>query len=246
MAKIIRKLRHEISELPVLNKLKPYILKHYNKYASKKKNEVFLKRGLLVLSEFDRVLTDIGINYSLVFGTLLGAVREKGFIKHDMDIDVSISSESFSNDIEQSLKAAGFKLIKRFETDNGLFGREDTYKRYGVTIDIFYFYPYDDQLSYTTVLVPFPDTTGFEESLNLYGGVMPIQLILPYSKETERIPFYNLRLPVIKNRIEFLEARYGKNWRIPDPTFVYPKMGDAKCNYRKDKTAKIVFWDKFE
>lgn len=43
---------------------------------------------LEVLVEFDRVCTENGLRYSLAYGTLLGAIRHKGFIPWDDDVDV--------------------------------------------------------------------------------------------------------------------------------------------------------------
>lgn len=54
------------------------------------------KRLVDLLVEFDRVCKENEIEYFLAFGTLLGAVREKGFIPWDDDIDVYISRDGMT------------------------------------------------------------------------------------------------------------------------------------------------------
>lgn len=51
---------------------------------------------LVLLKIFDDVCVENDIKYSLHGGTLLGAVREKGFIPWDDDADVSLSREEYN------------------------------------------------------------------------------------------------------------------------------------------------------
>ncbi len=48
-----------------------------------------------ILEVFDRFCKENGLNYSLFFGTALGAVRHKGFIPWDDDIDVCMTRKDF-------------------------------------------------------------------------------------------------------------------------------------------------------
>ena len=45
---------------------------------------------LQLLNDFHNMCKEGGLNYSITMGTLLGAVRHKGFIPHDDDADVFI------------------------------------------------------------------------------------------------------------------------------------------------------------
>lgn len=52
--------------------------------------------SLKMLGELDKVCTKYGIDYYVAYGTLLGAVRHKGFIPWDNDIDLFITRENYA------------------------------------------------------------------------------------------------------------------------------------------------------
>lgn len=51
------------------------------------------KRILMIAKEIKKVLNKHDISYSIFFGTVIGAVRHKGFIPWDMDMDFGVFSD---------------------------------------------------------------------------------------------------------------------------------------------------------
>lgn len=71
------------------------------------------KIGLDILVEFDKFCKAHGLQYFLVYGTLLGAVRHKGYIPWDDDIDVAMFREDYERLYE--LINAGVSVRDDFE-----------------------------------------------------------------------------------------------------------------------------------
>ena len=67
----------------------------------------YQKEELEVLFEFNRVCRKLGLQYFLTAGTLLGAIRHKGFIPWDDDIDVAMPRREF-----ERFRKEGVPLLK--------------------------------------------------------------------------------------------------------------------------------------
>lgn len=200
------------------------------------KRKMISENGLLLLQTVDAAFKENSIPYTLAFGTMLGAVRDHGFIKHDLDIDLAVPSSASSKVIEQILRGRGFELLRRIEVDEGNFAREETYLYKGVSVDFFYFYVDDEGKQYTSIFYSFEEKTGLSYSVEKYGGVLPMQVWLPLNFENPNyVDFESIKAPIPSNAMDFIKERYGANWAIPDPSFVYPKPGCSRYEYRKDK-----------
>ncbi len=79
-------------------------------------NDLKIIKGveLEICSEFKRVCEENNIQYSLGFGTLLGAVRHKGFIPWDDDIDIMMPRKDYDN----FLRIAAKEMNPKFEIVN--------------------------------------------------------------------------------------------------------------------------------
>lgn len=80
-----------------------------NEYLKKLQNT-----ELDILCEIDRVCKKNDIKYFIMYGTLLGAVRHKGFIPWDDDIDIAMPIE----DYERFLKIASKELRSKYIIDH--------------------------------------------------------------------------------------------------------------------------------
>ena len=62
------------------------------KLSADERKQIFLE----MMDYFDRVCGENGIHYSLTGGTLLGAVRHKGFIPWDDDVDIFLARPEYN------------------------------------------------------------------------------------------------------------------------------------------------------
>ena len=73
------------------------------------------------LEEFDRVCKKHDIRYTLIDGTLLGAVRHEGFIPWDDDVDVALLREDYNKLLAHSNEFSDQYFFQTKETDKEYF-----------------------------------------------------------------------------------------------------------------------------
>lgn len=82
--------------------------------------EVYLKKLhehlLIIMDEIDRVCTINGIRYYLAAGSLIGAVRHRGFIPWDDDMDINMPYDDFKRFVEIAPQVLGEKFYFRWIT----------------------------------------------------------------------------------------------------------------------------------
>ena len=121
---------------------------------TKEQLEEIKGKELYILKEFDRICQENGLKYSLIYGTLLGAVRHGGFIPWDDDVDVCMLREDYEKFCKIAPKRLPedlfyqshetereyFQLFDKIRLNNTIF-KEKYYAQYhihhGIYIDIF-------------------------------------------------------------------------------------------------------------
>lgn len=155
-----------------------------------------------------------GYDVFLVYGSLLGAVRENGFIGHDLDFDCGyISRHRSGPQAARELAEIAIALIDMgFEVESRTIALhvEDKASR-GVRLDLFHFFFDGDGL------LQFPFGVAGQSDVRIEDW-----------KGTEQIPFAGSAVLIPANGAEMAEYIYGPSWRTPNPGF----------NWRRDRTKK--------
>lgn len=219
-----------------LIKKSKFLTNIYRKYLEKKENQYiqeknisFQKNGKEVFAVFLELCYRNKINCWLVYGTLLGYIRENGILKHDFDFDVGIWYKDYSKDFENLLKNNGFNLKHQFTALPDYDAFEQTYEKNGVTIDVFYHYENSEKIW----------THVFYKELFDEGSLFRIRK-LDYPKDSlKQVVFLGKECFIPNNAEIYLEEIYGKNWRIPDQHFDWRKGSKNNCTV-PDKFGKLI------
>ena len=239
-----------------------------------------LQQKLLeMISDLDSFCKENDIDYVLCGGNVLGAVRHKGFIPWDDDLDIQMPRESYNRFLELFKENDKYIVQKdtedyplqfsKFRAKNTTFIEDIPYKKkyrkihQGIYIDIF---PVDKvstkrsqtkkQVLFSNILIAqslflrgypkshrnfkkniflflsifllpfrnyfnnyvksFNNITEFDYYCSFYGTTNKIfQKKSNFEKPFTKLQFENLKLPVMKDYIKFLEDAYGDYMKLP-------------------------------
>ena len=202
MIKLLRDIWHFVNRL------------RRNKY-EKLLNRTLHSNGVKVLDNFHNAMLAIDCKYWLVFGSLLGAVRDKGFISNDTDIDVGVLIDNDFDKMDEALHKYGFSKVRKIEiyTTGSCQERgfELTYTQNNVLIDIFVFDKIaDPNVIYTHTCLW--DNAHFRYLSTVFRVVTSFNGVILYN-------FQGIQVYIPENYREVLQSYYGSNYEIPDPNW---------------------------
>jgi len=211
------------------NKTLKYLLRPLYKTFQKpfqiKQNYIFRRNGLEALEKLESAFSRHDILFWLEFGTLLGAIRENNFIKHDLDIDIGLFLDNDTLLIEEIMIDSGFVKVQQIEIEDGTYGMEQSYLYKGVTIDLFYFTKRESSIYCHVFTTLYDESWSNTKSNNL--GLIPYEHDFPY-KGFKYIEFLGMKVRVPLNEHEHLIAQYGENYMIKNAKWNPYKMATNK------------------
>jgi len=154
----------------------------------------------IVMKEFCDVLKELDINYRISDGTILGLYRGGEFIAHDNDIDVEIIGNNKINQIITLFRSKGMKL-----------GRKAIYNK---KIQQLVFYS-KEHIIFDIVVWHLNENDGrlYNYSERDYERVQNAKYF--QKDKMEYIEFKGHKYPMPTPIEEWLEMRYGSDWKTP-------------------------------
>ncbi len=173
------------------------------------------------LEDLAQVLSGVGVEFFLLYGTLLGAIRDRDLIIHDTDIDIGIfiKYKPLIPLALQRLETIGFNIIRSSFNECGALERLSI-MRHDEYVDIGIF---------STKKKYFRNFCGYGNNWH------SLELFLSFDKA--KIGEKSYLVPT--NSKKLLKLWYGRNWRIPKKNrpaitsmFIRKKITFAKQNIK--------------
>lgn len=200
IVKILTKLGLYKKSVEVLNKLK------FELQARRMK-----RYGLEMLVAADKALSSLGIKAFLTYGALLGAYRDHGFISYDPDIDLGILSDEAKEEMHETMRKAGFALMKQIVVAGSGQVAEETYIYKKLHLDIFFYMSEGDDLY--SIIQRKHETKDWKEA-NVTDGFPCDRSYVPMT-DFERRDFLGLKVYMPVKTDQWLRDIYSDSYMTP-------------------------------
>ena len=197
------------------NKVKPKYCRKSNYGVVEDGTKWDFKSRTKNLLDVKTILDKLGVPFFLTHGALLGAYRDKDWIKWDDDVELDIFDDIFIdryNGICNSLMDNGFILRGR---------KIEHYKKPGEKMNL---YRHRESISIRGVYMDPNYENGKYRLTNVF------QYLKKFHNNPENIEFKGAVFQAPGPIEEFLEYRYGKDWRTP--INVYTSKAAKKANFK--------------
>lgn len=210
-----------------------YVLSQWGKVQLSKQHDVEWQRKVLSLYSRVREILRGGHEPFFIYGTLLGAVRERGYIGHDIDFDAAYLSDHTDGrkaaeemvEVALTLIAAGLR-VQGMVTALHITDPADPQTR----IDLFHLY-FDEE-----GILRFP-----------FGVAGAVDFVRADWQGTEEIAWPQGRGVIPRNAEHLVRVMYGEDWRRPKPGFNWDLDRTASASggamNREERTR--VYWADF-
>lgn len=164
--------------------------------------------GWEILERVDIALKNADSGYFVDYGTLLGLVREKGFIRHDDDIDFSLPYGRLSaKDLLEIMLKNGFKFMRAFVWRGNVTEITFLYKR--IEVDFFYVFREKGGPNFSLIY----DLFSVEGEEHVARKITRLEK--PDVMDVALMGIQGMKVPIPCAVTEFLQYSYGSNWNTP-------------------------------
>ena len=168
-------------------------------------------------------LTTHDVNWWLTDGTLLGYIRDGGFIPHDSDMDLGVEAATVNPGTFAALEANGMQLGRTY----GIAGCDFmSYGVDGIFVDLFKFYPHPHRGMYHSCYVGFTKTDAER-----------VDYVYPdFAGETQPAEWWGHPVRIPTNPTRYLATKYGDDWRTPKLGADWEHIGDpVNVHYPRER-----------